>query len=99
MNAPKAARGHSGGVFPGQPCKIGVAPGSGSARGLAHIGVMRTIREAGIQMDVVAGTCMGPSPGPFMLPASWRARRWKTLHVRSELGREPHPEPPLEDLS
>jgi len=43
MNAPKAARGHSGGVLPGQPCKIGVAPRSGSARGLAHTGVLRTI--------------------------------------------------------
>jgi len=38
---------------------IGLALGSGSARGLAHIGVIRAIEEAGINVDVVAGTSIG----------------------------------------
>lgn len=39
--------------------KIGLALGSGSARGLAHIGVLRAIEEAGIRIDMIAGTSIG----------------------------------------
>ena len=39
--------------------KIGLALGNGSARGLAHIGVLRAIAEVGIHVDFVAGTSMG----------------------------------------
>jgi len=39
--------------------KIGLALGSGSARGLAHVGVIRAIADAGIQIDCIAGTSMG----------------------------------------
>ncbi|MFZ2163311.1 MAG: patatin-like phospholipase family protein [Sideroxyarcus sp.] len=42
----------------GRP-KIGLALGSGSARGLAHLGVIRAIEEAGIEVDIIAGTSMG----------------------------------------
>src|SRR5208282_3919103 len=36
--------------------RIGVALAGGFARGIAHIGVLRVFREAGIPIDVVAGT-------------------------------------------
>lgn len=39
--------------------RVGLALGSGSAPGLAHIGVLRAIEEAGIEIDVIAGTGMG----------------------------------------
>jgi len=39
--------------------KIGLALGSGSARGWSHLGVIRAIREARIPIDVVSGTSMG----------------------------------------
>jgi NTE family protein len=39
--------------------KIGLALGSGSARGLAHIGVLRAFEEAQIPVDMVAGTSAG----------------------------------------
>ncbi|MBW6494031.1 MAG: patatin-like phospholipase family protein [Burkholderiaceae bacterium] len=39
--------------------KVCLTLGSGSARGLAHIGVLRAIKEAGIEIDVIAGTGMG----------------------------------------
>lgn len=39
--------------------KIGLALGSGSARGLAHIGVIHALEEAGIKIDCVAGTSIG----------------------------------------
>jgi len=39
--------------------RVGLALGSGSARGLAHIGVLRAIEAAGIAVDCVAGASMG----------------------------------------
>jgi NTE family protein len=38
---------------------LGLALGSGAARGLAHIGVIRALQERGIQIDCVAGTSIG----------------------------------------
>ncbi len=38
---------------------VGLALGSGSARGLAHIGVLRAVGDAGVRVDAVAGTSMG----------------------------------------
>lgn len=43
---------------PNRP-KIGLALGSGAARGLAHIGVLKTLTEADIPIDVITGTSMG----------------------------------------
>jgi NTE family protein len=43
--------------------KIGLALGSGSARGLAHIGVIRALKEAGIHVDCIAGTSIGAAIG------------------------------------
>jgi NTE family protein len=42
---------------------IGLALGSGSARGLAHIGVIRGLSEAGIEPGVVCGTSIGALVG------------------------------------
>jgi len=39
--------------------RIGLALGSGSARGLAHLGVIRAIEDAGIEVEFIAGTSMG----------------------------------------
>ena len=38
---------------------IGLALGGGGARGLAHIGVLAALTEAGVPIDVVGGTSMG----------------------------------------
>src|SRR4029079_13369892 len=43
--------------------KIGIALGGGAARGWAHIGVLKTLLEAGIEPDIVAGTSMGAVAG------------------------------------
>jgi NTE family protein len=42
-----------------QPPRVGVAFGGGSARGIAHIGVIAWFEEHQIPIDVVAGTSMG----------------------------------------
>lgn len=39
--------------------RVGLALGGGSARGLAHVGVLRWLEEHRIPVDVVAGTSMG----------------------------------------
>jgi NTE family protein len=39
--------------------RVGVALAGGFARGIAHIGVLRVFREAGIPVDVVSGTSVG----------------------------------------
>ncbi len=43
--------------------KIGVAFGGGAARGWAHIGVLRALREAGIEPQIIAGTSIGAVVG------------------------------------
>lgn len=45
------------------PPRIGLALGSGSARGLSHIGVLDALVEAGIEPDVVCGTSIGALVG------------------------------------
>lgn len=44
---------------PGERPKIGFAFGSGSARGLAHLGGWKEIEDAQIPIDLVAGTSIG----------------------------------------
>jgi NTE family protein len=46
-----------------KPKKIGLALGSGSARGIAHVGVIRELEAMGIRPDVVAGTSAGSIVG------------------------------------
>ena len=43
--------------------KVGLALGSGSARGWSHIGVIRALADAGIRVDYVAGTSIGALVG------------------------------------
>jgi len=64
--------------------KVGLALGSGSARGLAHVGVIRAIEDAGIEVDFIAGTSMGALIGAIHaagkldeLEATFRTFDWK----------------------
>jgi NTE family protein len=59
MNGPQTGIAPAAGLTPPRRPRIGLALGSGSARGLAHIGVLRALKEARIEIDVVAGTSMG----------------------------------------
>src|SRR6267154_4430880 len=43
--------------------KVGVALSGGAARGLAHIGVLKVLEEAGVPVDVITGTSMGSVVG------------------------------------
>ncbi|HRV98292.1 MAG TPA: patatin-like phospholipase family protein [Aminobacteriaceae bacterium] len=43
--------------------RLGLALGAGAARGMAHLGVLRELEEAGLAPDVVAGTSIGALVG------------------------------------
>jgi NTE family protein len=43
----------------GERPRVGLALAGGFARGIAHIGVIRALRNAGVPIDVVAGTSVG----------------------------------------
>ncbi len=59
--------------------RIGLALGSGGARGLAHAGVLTALEEAGLRPDVVAGTSMGAIVGALYAEKPDAARTWKRL--------------------
>lgn len=52
-----------GGLKPPHSPLIGLALGGGSARGWAHIGVIRALHDAGIEPDLVCGTSIGALVG------------------------------------
>ena len=56
------APGKQGSAKIGKP-KIGLALGAGSARGWAHLGVIKALKEAGIEPDIIAGTSIGAVVG------------------------------------
>ena len=58
----QAASNYKGGI---NMCstKIGLALGSGGARGFAHLGVIKVLKEEGIPIDLIAGSSMGALVG------------------------------------
>ena len=73
--------------------KVGVALGSGSARGWAHIGVLQALREAGWEPDIVCGTSIGALVGAAYAAdeldrlQTWvEGLRWQTVVRLLDLG-------------
>ena len=68
--------------------RIGIALGSGSARGWAHIGVLRALHAAGIEPDFVCGTSMGAFVGAAYASGDLdKLQEWATgLSRRDVLG-------------
>lgn len=46
-----------------RPKKLGLALGSGASRGLAHVGVINALEDAGISVDYIAGSSIGALVG------------------------------------
>jgi NTE family protein len=66
--------------------RVGLALGSGGARGWAHLGVLQALAERNIRVDFVAGTSMGSVVGAFFAAGRLGALReladtldWKRL--------------------
>ena len=47
--------------------KIGLVLSGGGAKGLAHIGILKALDSAGINVDYITGTSMGGIVGSYML--------------------------------
>lgn len=71
-------------VAPSVPgLRVGVALGSGSMHGLAHIGVLREIEESGLPVQVVAGTSVGAIIGSLWA-SGYGAREIESLSRGSQ---------------
>jgi NTE family protein len=66
--------------------RIGLALGSGSARGWSHIGVIDALGEAGIEADIVCGTSIGSLVGAaYVAGRLAELRRWAENVTRREI--------------
>ncbi|MEN8006397.1 MAG: patatin-like phospholipase family protein [Candidatus Krumholzibacteriota bacterium] len=61
--------------------KIGLALGSGGARGVAHAGVLQALEEAGIRPQLVAGTSMGSIVGGLYAQDPDPVKVWRRLEA------------------
>lgn len=76
-----------GGVVYGERKKVGLVLSGGGAKGVAHIGVLKVLEEAGIPIDYIAGTSMGAIVGGLysigydarMLDSLVRVQDWMFL--------------------
>jgi NTE family protein len=69
-------------------CSIGLALGSGAARGWAHIGVVRVLADAGIVPDFVCGTSIGAVVGALNVTGDLtRLERWARHLTKTRVGR------------
>jgi NTE family protein/lysophospholipid hydrolase len=68
---------------------IGLVLGGGGARGLAHIGVVRALREAGIPIDIVGGTSMGAIIAA-QVALGWSSEKMLQVNRRVWVEIEPH---------
>ena len=57
--------------------KIGLALGSGGARGFAHLGVINVLKEEGIPIDLIAGSSMGALVGTLFAAGSDTERLYR----------------------
>jgi NTE family protein len=71
-----------------QAPRIGLALGGGSARGWAHIGVIRALKEAGIEPDIVCGTSIGALVGAAYVGGELdRLETWvRSLRLQTVVG-------------
>jgi NTE family protein len=63
---------------------LGLALGSGGARGLAHAGVLQALDETGLQPQVIAGTSMGALVGGLYAETVDAAETWRRLAIFAE---------------
>jgi len=61
---------------------VGLALGSGSAMGLAHIGVLQVIEEEGIPIDMISGSSIGAMFGAFWA-AGYSAGEIQTIVLKN----------------
>ncbi|MBZ9787108.1 patatin-like phospholipase family protein [Psychroflexus sp. CAK57W] len=78
----------------GKDIKVGLVLSGGGAKGLAHVGVLKIIEEAGIRIDYIGGTSMGAIVGglyasgytPHQLDSIFKTTNFGTL-IQDDLPR------------
>lgn len=66
--------------------KLGLALGSGGARGIAHIGFLKVLVENGIEIDCIGGSSMGAVVGSiFCIGTSCEEMADKAKILRLEI--------------
>ncbi|NNN06825.1 MAG: hypothetical protein HKL90_13075 [Elusimicrobia bacterium] len=71
----------------GRRPRVGLVLSAGSLRGVAHVGVIRVLENAGFPIDVVAGTSMGSVVGSFYAGGIPLERMWKiAINLRMDSG-------------
>lgn len=68
---------------------VGLVLGGGGARGLAHIGILRALDEAGVPVDLIGGTSMGASVAA-QYALGWSPERIRELNHRMWVVIRPH---------
>ncbi|MCC6460566.1 MAG: patatin-like phospholipase family protein [Saprospiraceae bacterium] len=61
-----------------QPLRVGVVLSGGGAKGLAHVGVLKVLEEAGIRVDYIGGASMGAIMGG-LYAAGWSATEMDSI--------------------
>jgi NTE family protein len=61
--------------------RLGLALGSGGARGLAHAGVLRVLERNGLRPDLIVGTSMGAIVGGLYAETMDAEETWRRLHT------------------
>ncbi len=91
MAAPMAGPAPAGeapsGETASRPVRIALALGGGGARGIAHVGALRALEEAGVPVDAIAANSMGAVMGSIFatgrssreLEGAVRSMDWATL--------------------
>lgn len=68
--------------------RIGIALGSGSARGWAHIGVLKQLKEMGIQPDIICGCSIGSIVGAaYAVDNLGKLEKWAASLTKFEMMR------------
>lgn len=71
----------------GQPLqerpKVGLVLSGGAAKGMAHVGVLKVLEEAGIEPDIITGTSMGSVIGG-LYAIGYRADSMETLLLQQD---------------
>ena len=71
-----------------QHTRIGLALGSGSARGWSHIGILRALAEIGIEPDLVCGSSVGAIVGASFAAGNLdKLEEWVTSLTRADVAR------------
>ena len=67
----------------GRDLKVGLVLSGGGAKGMAHIGALKVIEEAGVRIDYIGGTSMGAIVGA-LYASGYTANQLDSLFMNTD---------------